>query len=147
MLKLFLCDNDSFFLSLEAEIIEHILEEEHLETEIAGKGTSVFEMLTFLKHNPGCYLVFLALDFGENQPNGLDISNAIKRLSKEIHVVFIASHADKAFDVLKSGTEPFGFLEKGTDMKQLSYSLRHYIHMALHAEQRKKGGGGKNTIY
>ena len=43
-------------------------------------------------------------------------------------------------DILRSGTEPFGFLEKGTDPSRLGAELRRYMRMALH---RGEPGGEK----
>lgn len=137
MLKVFLCDDDMFFLSIEAELIEHIIKEDGIPAAIVGKATSISETMTFLKNNPGYYLVFLDLDFGKNQPNGIDISVALKKQMGHIHVVFTSNHHEMAMNVLKSGAEPFGFLEKGTDMKLLSSGFRRYIHMALRMEQEE----------
>ena len=144
MLKIFLCDDDMFFLSLETDLIERIIKEDGLLAAIAGKATSISETLTFLKNNPGHYLVFLDLDFGKNQPNGIDISVALKKQTRNIHIVFTSNHHEMAMNVLKSGAEPFCFLENGTDMKLLSSGFRRYIHMALHMEQEE--AGSKDTV-
>ena len=144
MLKIFLCDDDVFFLSIETDLIEHMIKEEGLEAAIVGKATSISETMTFLKNNPGYYLVFLDLDFGKNQPNGIDISAALKKQMENIHIVFTSNHHEMAMNVLKSGAEPFGFLEKGTDMKLLASGFRRYIHMALRMDQNQ--AAPKDTI-
>lgn len=135
MLPILLCDDDPFFLSIEAELIEQLIHKDAADAVIAGKAASCSEALTFLKKNPNSYLIFMDLDFGKNQPNGFDISAAIKRLSNRSHVVFTSNHHEMAMDVLKSGAEPFGFLDKGTDLPLLSAGFRRYIRMALRISQ------------
>lgn len=135
MLKIFLCDDDPFFLSLERDLITRFIREDKLSVEIAGMAGSLSEALNFFENNSGSYLIFLDLDFGTGQPNGMDISAALKRCKAETHVVFTTNHYDLAMDVLKSGTEPFGFLEKGSDMERLSGDLRRYVQMALRIER------------
>lgn len=135
MLKIFLCDDDPFFLSLERDLITRFIREDKFSVEIAGMAGSLSEALNFFENNSGSYLIFLDLDFGTGQLNGMDISAALKRCKAETHVVFTTNHYDLAMDVLKSGTEPFGFLEKGSDIKRLAEDLRRYIQMALRIEK------------
>lgn len=135
MLKILLCDDDPFFLSLERDIIARAVKEDRLSAAVSGMARSLPEAQTFIENNPGRYLIFLDLDFGSNQPNGIDISAVLKRAATEnIHIVFTTNHHELAMDVLKSGAEPFGFLEKGTDVEHLKVDLLRYIHMALRAE-------------
>lgn len=143
MLSIFFCDDDPFFLSLETELMGQILQKTSAKAFIAGRASSFAEALTFFKNNPGDYLVFLDLDFGQNQPNGFDISSALKRLTGRIHIVFTSNHHEMAMDVLKSGVEPFGFLEKGTDLALLSEGLGRYLRLALRLCQDKTGQDGR----
>lgn len=137
MLKIFLCDDDPFFLSLEHDLISRAIREERLPAVVSGMARSLGEAVTFLENNPDRYLVFLDLDFGKGQPNGIDISAALKRCPSAVHVVFTTNHHELAMDVLKSGAEPFGFLEKGADVERLELDLRRYIQMALSAGDRR----------
>lgn len=138
MLKILLCDDDPFFLSVESSILNDMIEKEGLDAAISGMVGTAAQALTFIRNNPGDYLVFLDLDFGKNQPNGMDISALLKQHGGRIRVVFTTNHFEMAMKVLKSGAEPFGFLEKGADTRQLSAGLLRYVHMALRLEEAEE---------
>ena len=104
------------------------------------------EAAAFLENNPGEYLVFLDLDFGDGQPNGIDISFALKRGGSRVRTVFTTNHQELAMEVLKSGAEPFGFLEKGADMEQLSVNLLRYIRMALNTLESPRPGEDRPSV-
>lgn len=138
MLKILLCDDDSFFLSLENGIIAKIIHDDKLDAAVLCAASSAAEILTFVGSNPGTYLIFIDLDFGESMPNGIDISSLLKQKENEIRVVFTTNHREMAMNVLKSGVEPFGFIEKGTNTDILAAGIRRYIHMALRAEAKSE---------
>lgn len=138
MLKILLCDDDSFFLSLENGIISKIIHDDKLDAAVLCAASSAAEILTFVGSNPGTYLIFIDLDFGESMPNGIDISSLLKQKENEIRVVFTTNHREMAMNVLKSGVEPFGFIEKGTNTDMLAAGIRRYIHMALRAEAKSE---------
>lgn len=130
MLKIFLSDDDPFFLSLEKEIIERMIAEERIDAAICGTARSGAELLMLVREESES-LIFLDIDYGDNQPNGIDITALLKEHAETARVVYTTNHAELAMKVLKSGTEPFGFLEKGCDVAELANSLQRYIHMAL----------------
>ncbi len=146
MLKIFLCDDDPFFLSLESDLITRCIRRNRLPAEVAGMARTLSEAAAFLENNPGEYLVFLDLDFGGGQPNGIDISFALKRGGSRVRTVFTTNHQELAMDVLKSGAEPFGFLEKGADMEQLSVNLLRYIRMALNTLESSRPGEDRPSV-
>jgi len=139
MLNIFLCDDDPFFLSVENTVIHEMIKKEGLDAAVSGMAGTAAQALTFIQNNPGNYLVFLDLDFGKNKPNGIDISTLLKKSGGKIRVVFTTNHYEMAMKVLKSGAEPFGFLEKGADMKQLAAGLGRYVRMALRLEESEEG--------
>lgn len=130
MLKIFLSDDDPFFLSLEKEIIERMIAEERIDAALCGTACSGAELLMMVSEESES-LIFLDIDYGDNQPNGIDITALLKEHAGTSRVVYTTNHAELAMKVLKSGTEPFGFFEKGCDVAELANSLRRYIHMAL----------------
>ena len=138
MLKILLCDDDSFFLSLENGIIAKIIHDDKLDAAVLCAASSAAEILTFVGSNPGTYLIFIDLDFGESMPNGIDISSLLKQKENEIRVVFTTNHREMAMNILKSGVEPFGFIEKGTNTDMLAAGIRRYVHMALRAEAKSE---------
>lgn len=146
MLKIFLCDDDPFFLSLESDLITRCIRRNRLPAEVAGMAQTLSGAVAFLENNPGEYLVFLDLDFGSGQPNGIDISFALKRGGSRVRTVFITNHHELAMEVLKSGAEPFGFLEKGADVEQLSANLLRYIRMALNTLEALRPGEDRPSV-
>lgn len=133
MLRILLCDDDPFFLSLENSQLMRIIAEDHLEAAVVCQADSASKALTYIKNNPGIGLIFLDLDFGQGLPNGMDLSAVLRTKAPGCRVVFTTNHHELAMDVLKSGLQPFGFLEKGADVGQLAAGLRRYLRMALHA--------------
>lgn len=128
MLKILLCDDDRFFLSLESAIIQNIINEEKPEAMLCGMAQTAAEALALV--DGGDLLVFLDLDFGRNMPSGIDISSVLKQKGRNVRIVFTTNHSEMAMQVLKSGAEPFGFLEKGGDIAALSDGIRRYVRMA-----------------
>lgn len=138
MLKILLCDDDPFFLALEKERISQIIQEERLSAAVVCGAGSGAEALTFLKRNPDVDLAFLDIDFGHGMPNGIDTSGILRRQAPQIRIVFTTNHQELAMDVLKGGIQPYGFLEKSTDIRRFQAGLRRYLRMA-HSSIQEKG--------
>ncbi|MFA9377796.1 MAG: response regulator [Lachnotalea sp.] len=131
MLNIILCDDDRFILNLAGEQIENEILKNHLDAQISCKTAQSYEVFQYLKNNDGAYLIFLDLDFGNGKLNGIDVAKQVKVIRSNAKVVFVTNHHEMAMQVLSNGVEPFGFLEKTTDMKQLSQGFAKYIHMAI----------------
>lgn len=145
MLKIILCDDDSFILRLGAEKIHDIIVSQGLDAKVVGITSDSNELFSYLKKNPSQYLVFLDLDFGNGKLNGIDLAKALRRTKSECKIVFTTNHREMAMDVLKSGVEPFGFLEKTCDMAKLSDGYRKYILMLLN-QTKAQSADNKGTI-
>jgi DNA-binding LytR/AlgR family response regulator len=131
MLNIILCDDDKFILQLATDKIKEEIINQKLGAQIVCVATDSVEVFQYIKCNPGSYLIFLDLDFGSGKLNGIDVAKRIKSLSVKSKIVFATNHQEMAMQVLSSGAEPFGFLEKTTDMKKLSIGYRRYIQMAM----------------
>lgn len=138
MLGIILCDDDKFILQLSAERIKEEINKNQIDAMICCMTTDSREMFQFLKNNEDDYLFFLDLDFGKDKLNGIDLAKKIKNWRNGSKVVFVTNHKEMAMNVLASGVEPFGFLEKTTDMNRLSEGYRKYIQMALSSLQSKQ---------
>jgi DNA-binding LytR/AlgR family response regulator len=147
MLKIVLCDDDKFILQISAKRIREEIERHQLDATICCMTTDSKEMFRFLRNNDGeDYLFFLDLDFGEDQLNGIDLAKQIKNWRTGSKVVFVTNHREMAMNVLASGVEPFGFLEKSTDMDRLSEGFRKYIQMALSALTNKEVNNSNEIV-
>lgn len=127
MVHIVICDDDKFILQLEAQQLQSEIEQSDIDAAIACKATSAKELFNFLENNPSEYLFFLDLDLGVGELNGIDIARKIKRDYPSSKIVFVTNHQEMAMQVLSSGVEPFGFLEKTTDMKELKRGYRRYL--------------------
>ena len=133
MITVILCDDDRFILQLATERINEVIKQYKLTAQIGCIATDRVEILQYMKKNNGLYLVFLDLDLGVGKLNGIDVAKQIKSQEYNAKIVFTTNHHEMAMQVLKSGVEPFGFLEKTTDLDRLSDGYRRYIQMAISA--------------
>ncbi len=131
MLKIILCDDDQFILQLGAEKINEMIKSHKLDAKVVSMASGSNELFSYIKNNPSQYLIFLDLDFGSGKLNGIDVAKALRQTESDCKVVFTTNHHEMAMDVLKSGVEPFGFLEKSSDIQKLSDGYRKYIIMLL----------------
>ena len=141
MLKIILCDDDPFILKIIQEQLEAILSSQKLDGRIVCISSSGKDMISYLKNHPGEYLFFLDLDFGNNEFNGIDLARQIRAVSPGSKIVFVTNHYELALDVLKSGTEPFGFIEKTTDIHKMNRNCYQYLYLAnkqlsVHPEEK-----------
>ncbi len=131
MLKIILCDDDPFILRLGAEKINDMIDFQGFDAKVVSLASGSHELFSYLKKNPSQYLIFLDLDFGNGKLNGIDVAKALRQTESDCKIVFTTNHQEMAMDVLKSGVEPYGFLEKTSDMEKLSDGYRRYITMLL----------------
>lgn len=128
-----LCDDDKFILKLGYEKIQQQIIKNDLQAQVVCMSDDAYEIIKYLNNNKGSFLIFLDLDFGQDKLNGIDIAKSIKNIDKNTKIVFLTNHYDMAMDVLSSGVEPFGFIEKTTDIEKLSLSYLRYIKMAVNS--------------
>ncbi|WP_167957059.1 LytR/AlgR family response regulator transcription factor [Anaerosporobacter faecicola] len=132
MLTIILCDDDRFILQLEEEKIRSIIEMNKLTAvKIGCVSMESSEIFTYMKKNVGPFLVFLDLDFGCGKLNGIDVAKQLKSIQSQVKIVFVTNHHEMAMKVLQSGVEPFGFIEKTTNIEQLGAGYRRYIQLAI----------------
>ena len=131
MLKIILCDDDQFILQLGAEKINEMIKANDFDAKIVSIAANSNELFSYIRNNPSQYLVFLDLDFGSGKLNGIDVAKALRQTDSNCKIVFTTNHHEMAMDVLKSGVEPFGFLEKSSDISKLADGYRKYIVMLL----------------
>lgn len=139
MLSIFLCDDDPFILRLAAETLSQLLTGQELEARMGGMAQTAAELYSLLERTEGERLVFLDLDFGEGKLNGIDIAREIHRIDAGIQIVFLTNHQEMAMKVLKGGAAPFGFMEKGTELRTLREGFRRYIAMAAGTKTAERG--------
>ena len=133
MLGVIICDDDRFMLEMSSKTVRECIQKESLSKQvgIVCAPCDYNEVLVFLQKNPDNYLYFIDFDFGRDNLNGVDVAKLIKKQEPLSKIVFVTSHADMGMDILKSGVEPFGFIEKSTNKNKLLQEYKKYIHIAL----------------
>lgn len=131
MIEIILCDDDPFILKVAKETIHKVIHTYYLEAQIACVSESYLEIIKFIEDNPRPYLCFIDLDFGKEKLNGIDIAKLIKKKEPLSKVVFVTNHYELALEVLKSGVEPFGFIEKNSDISRMEEDYLKYIQLAI----------------
>ena len=131
MLNVIICDDDRFMLESSVQAAQTCIRKGSLNSGVVCATQDFREVLLFLDKNPGTYLYFLDIDFGRDNLNGLDVAKIIKRKESASKIVFVTSHADMGMDILKSGVEAFGFIEKTLDKNKMLLGYSKYISLAI----------------
>jgi len=135
LLGLIICDDDRFMLDMSANVARKCIEKEKLNARIMSVTLDSAEVLLYIKKNPGNYLYFLDIDLGRTALNGVDVARLIKKQEPLSKIVFVTSHADMGMDILKSGIEAFGFIEKTADSDKMFQAYKKYMRLVLENTQ------------
>jgi len=133
MLGIIICDDDRFMLDMSAESVRKCIINEDLSKKagIVCATCDYNDVLIFVQKNPGDYLYFIDIDFGRENLNGVDVAKLIKKQAPLSKIVFVTSHADMGMDILKSGVEAFGFIEKTSNKNKILQAYKQYIYLVL----------------
>lgn len=123
MLKIVICDDDAFTLSMLARLIREQAARMGIPAELYCQASTAAEVMAFLRSNPGDYIFFLDLALGGSELNGLDLARLIREQSRESKLIFVTSHAEKSMEVLRSGVEPFDFITKQIELGRMASEL------------------------
>ncbi|MDR1771368.1 MAG: LytTR family DNA-binding domain-containing protein [Hungatella sp.] len=134
MLKIIVCDDDSFTLSMISDILTSLISTLSLEAEIACLASSTREVMAYLNRNPDTYLFFLDLDMGSCQLNGIDLAQRLREKAIPAKIVFVTSHIEKCMAILKSGVEPFDFIEKKFNTAVMTAEFKRCLTKCMNLE-------------
>lgn len=115
MISVLICDDDFFTREWLRKFLLEAIRETNCNAQIVCQAAAAKEALQFTRNNPREYLFFLDLDLGQQRLGGLDLAKILRREFPASKIVFVTSHPEKSMDILKSGVEPFGFIEKSID--------------------------------
>lgn len=130
MLNLILCDDDPFTLRLVTALVEAAIQKSGVQARISCIASSGSELLAFLGRSSGPFLYFLDFDLGKEELNGIDLVKQIYQKDAAAKIVFVTSHTEKGMDILKSGIQAFGLIEKTPDQKAMISEYSRYLNMA-----------------
>ena len=130
MLKLILCDDDAFTLQVLSDLLQEAGNRWKIDLDIKCRASNAGELFRFTENNPDVYLFFLDLDMGTRRLNGLDIGRNIREKLPDSKIVYVTSHTEQALEILKSGVEPFGFVEKNYSRELMLQELSKCLQKA-----------------
>lgn len=119
MLSFVLCDDNSLFLNHLSKLLESIFIEKNLDFIINFKSTSPKEILDYINKNT---VDVLFLDIKLNSSiNGCDIAKQIRKINKNIYIIFITGHLEYALIAYKYKT--FDYLPKPISKEKLTETI------------------------
>jgi DNA-binding LytR/AlgR family response regulator len=71
---------------------------------------------------------------GNGELNGLDLSRIIRGQYPLSKIVFVTSHIEKNMEILKSGIESFGFIEKDFNRELMIREFENVLRLAVKTE-------------
>lgn len=131
MLKIVVCDDDLFTLQLASKLLENAIKASKVEARIVCLASTGGELLNFIQNSSDSYLYFLDFDFGKTELNGIDLVRRIYQIDSNGKIVFVTSHTDKGIEILKSGIQAFGFIEKNPEQNKMIDEYSKYLKMAV----------------
>lgn len=138
MVKIIICDDDHFTRKWICEMVETTIQNMAIPAEIVCRSAGANEVLQFMAKNPGDYLFLLDLDLGAKRLGGLDLARELKKEFPLSKIVFVTSHGEKSMEILKSGVEPFGFIEKNMNQRVMIKEFSD-VFQKLHTAGEEEG--------
>lgn len=129
MLKIILCDDDSFSLQVMADLLKTAIQKGNYQAELSCLASNGKELLGFMKKTPYPYLYFIDFDLGKGELNGIDVAHLILKQDPDAKIIFVTSHTDKGIDILKSGVRAYGFIEKNPEKQIMVQEYMKYLNM------------------
>lgn len=129
MIRIIICDDDQFTIQLASHLLEKAIKISQIDSKIVCKASSGIELLNYIQNTPGPYLYFLDFDLGKKELNGIDLVRKIYQQDPNGKVVFVTSHTEKGIEILKSGIQAFGFIEKNPDQQLMILEYIKYLKM------------------
>lgn len=134
MLKIVICDDDHFTLQLVSNLLEKAIGASKVEARIVCLASTGGELLNYIQNTSGSYLYFLDFDFGRAELNGIDLVRRIYKIDPDGKIVFVTSHTDKGMEILRSGIQALGFIEKNPEQNYMIEEYTKYLKMTASIE-------------
>lgn len=131
MLKIIICDDDQFTLHLISRLLEKAIRISKIDARIVCQSSNGGELLNFIQNTSDSYLYFLDFDFGRTELNGIDLVRRIYKRDPDGKIVFVTSHTDKGMEILRSGIQAFGFIEKNPEQIIMVEEFVKYLKMIV----------------
>ncbi|MDT3844127.1 MAG: LytTR family transcriptional regulator DNA-binding domain-containing protein [Bacillota bacterium] len=146
MIKLIFVDDDRFSLEMFSAMAKEAAQSLGITAEVSCLAGSGEEVMRYLKDSQDHFLCFVDYEIGDNHMNGIEIAKSIHDISMGNKVVFVTSHGEKNMEILKSGAQPFGFIEKNMDMALMKREFKDCIYKASSMLEKDDSPKSTNTI-
>lgn len=123
MLQFLLCDDNLSILSRLEKMFQTLFNTHHLDAQIVLATTNASEALEYVMHHD-IQVVVLDIDLKSNL-SGLDLAEHIRRINKEIYLIFTTGHLEYSLVAYKYKT--FDFLPKPITVERLEETLMRLL--------------------
>lgn len=103
------------------------------------------QLLDFLKEDD--YLAILDVELGENQSNGIDVAEQIRKVASFAEIIFISAYQQYLPYTVSRRVEPFDYIDKGMEITRLRARLRDDIDEAYARYQASLASHNADKTY
>ena len=119
MLNFIICDDNKAILNRLSKMLESIFIEHNLDANVCFCSTEPEPILEYVKKNV-VNAIFLDIDL-KTKMSGLDLANEIRKINKEIYLIFTTAHLEYILTAYKYKT--FDFLPKPITSERLEETI------------------------
>lgn len=144
MLSFVLCDDNKAILDRLSKMLESLFIKHHFDAEVSFSSTDAKSTLQYVKNNI-VNALFLDIDL-KSDISGLDIASKIRKINKQVYIVFTSAHLEYILIAYKYKT--FDFIPKPITIERLEETILRMME-DLNTETKKNGFirlNNRNTI-
>ncbi len=140
MIKIAVCDDNRYSID---DVLQH-LKTYAENTGINYSASSFSSGEQLLSAGKRYDLIFMDYQFGENEDNGITVSEKLKKISPKTAIVFLSGYSDVVFDTFKVGA--FRFLLKPIDQGKINEMMDSFILSLGNEQMVRLHTDGKNQM-
>lgn len=144
MLSFVLCDDNKAILDRLSKMLESLFIKHHFDAEVSFSSTDAKSTLQYVKNNI-VNALFLDIDLKSNI-SGLDIASKIRKINKQVYIVFTSAHLE--YILIAYQYKTFDFIPKPITVERLEETILRMME-DLNTETKKNSFihlNNRNTI-
>lgn len=142
MLNFVLCDDNVVILNKLEQMLSKLLLKNDYDAQIGFKSDNVDEILSYIKTHK-VNVLFLDINLQSNV-SGIDLANQIRKIDKEVYIIFTTAHLEYALLAYKVKT--FDYLAKPITMERLQDTLDRLFNDLYYKPKQYLTLNNKNII-
>ncbi len=119
MLSFVLCDDNKAILERLSKMLESLFMKHHFDAEVSFSSTNAESTLQYVKNNI-VNALFLDIDL-KSQISGLDIAKQIRKINKQIYIIFTSAHLE--YILMAYQYKTFDFIPKPVTLERLEETV------------------------